>query len=101
MENKHDLAELVYQFSREIALSVLAIHTCQQGEKLKTSDVTKIEMAFLNPCPIKGEQISKYVRGAAVGIKIKEAQRIWIKSNFNSNEAKILSAIGIKVKPDA
>jgi hypothetical protein len=41
------------------------------------------------------------VHGAAVGIKIKEAQRIWIKSNFNSNEAKILSAIGIKVKPDA
>ena len=27
LENKHDLAELVYQFSREIALSVLAIHT--------------------------------------------------------------------------
>ena len=58
-------------------------------------------MAFLNPCPIKGEQISKYVRGATVGIKIKEAQRIWIKSNFTSNEAKILSAIGIKAKPDA
>ena len=101
LENKHDLAELVYQFSREIALSVLAIYTCQQGEKLKSSDVTKIEKAFLNPCPIKGAQISKYVHGAAVGIKIKEAQRIWIKSNFNSNEAKILSAIGIKVKPDA
>jgi hypothetical protein len=41
------------------------------------------------------------VRGAAVGIKIKEAQRIWIKSNFTSNEAKILNAIGIKAKPDA
>ena len=47
-------------------------------------------------CPITGAQISKYMDGAAVGIKIKEAQRAWIESNFKSDEAKILSAIGIK-----
>ena len=60
------------------------------------SDIKKIEKACLFPCPITGAQISKYMDGAAVGIKIKEAQRAWIKSNFKSDEAKILSDIGIK-----
>ena len=63
---------------------------------IKISDIKKIEKACLFPCPITGAQISKYMDGAAVGIKIKEAQRAWIESNFKSDEAKILSAIGIK-----
>ena len=64
--------------------------------KIKLSDIKKIEKACLFPCPITGAQISKYMDGAAVGIKIKEAQRAWIKSNFKSDETKILSDIGIK-----
>jgi hypothetical protein len=36
--------------------------------------------------------------GADVGIKLKEAQRAWIKSNFKSDPAKILKVIGIKAK---
>ena len=76
--------------------SVLAIYTFYKGEKLKLSDIRKIEKACLFPCPITGAQISKYMDGAAVGIKIKEAQRVWINSNFKSDEAKILSDIGIK-----
>ena len=87
---------MVYQFNKEIAQSVLAIYTFYEGEKLKLSDIKKIEKACLFPCPITGAQISKYMDGAAVGIKIKEAQRAWIKSNFKSDEAKILSDIGIK-----
>ena len=96
LKKKHDPAELVYQFNREIAQSVLAIYTFYKGEKLKLSDIKKIEKACLFPCPITGAQISKYLDGAAVGIKIKEAQRAWINSNFKSDEAKILSDIGIK-----
>ena len=96
LKKKHDPAELVYQFNREIAQSVLAIYTFYKGEKLKLSDIKKIEKACLFPCPITGAQISKYMDGAAVGIIIKEAQRAWIKSNFKSDEAKILSDIGIK-----
>jgi hypothetical protein len=96
LKKKHDPAELVYQFNKEIAQSVLAIYTFYKGEKLKLSDIKKIEKACLFPCPITGAQISKYMDGAAVGIKIKEAQRAWIASNFKSDEAKILSAIGIK-----
>jgi len=75
---------------------VLAIYTFYKGEKLRLSDIKKIENACLFPCPISGAQISKYMDGAAVGIKIKEAQRAWIDSNFKSDEAKILSDIGIK-----
>jgi len=96
LKKKHDPAELVYQFNREIAQSVLAIYTFYKGEKLRLSDIKKIEKACLFPCPITGAQISKYMDGPAVGIKIKEAQRAWIKSNFKSDEAKILSDIGIK-----
>ena len=96
LKKKHDPAELVYQFNREIAQSVLAIYTFYKGEKLKLSDIKKIEKACLFPCPITGAQISKYMDGEAVGIKIKEAQRAWINSNFKSDEAKILSDIGIK-----
>ena len=96
LKKKHDPAELVYQFNREIAQSVLAIYTFYKGEKLKLSDIKKIEKACLFPCPITGAQISKYMDGAAVGIKIKEAHRVWINSNFKSDEAKILSDIGIK-----
>ena len=96
LKKKHDPAELVYQFNREIAQSVLAIYTFYMGEKLRLSDIKKIEKACLFPCPITGAQISKYMDGPAVGIKIKEAQRAWIKSNFKSDEAKILSDIGIK-----
>ena len=96
LKKKHDPAELVYQFNREIAQSVLAIYTFYKGEKLKLSDIKKIEKACLFPCPITGAQISKYMDGATVGIKIKEAQRVWINSNFKSDEAKILSDIGIK-----
>ena len=96
LKKKYDPAELVYQFNREIAQSVLAIYTFYKGEKLRLSDIKKIEKACLFPCPITGAQISKYMDGPAVGIKIKEAQRAWIKSNFKSDEAKILSDIGIK-----
>ena len=95
---KFDLAELVYQFNKEIAQSVLAIYTFNQGEKLKLSDVAKIEKACLYPCPISGAHLSKYMSGEDVGIKLKEAQRVWIKSNFKSDAAKILNVIGIKTK---
>ncbi len=98
LEKKFDPAELVYQFNKEIAQSVLAISTFNQGEKLKLSDVKKIEKACLYPCPISGAHLTKYMSGADVGIKLKEAQRAWIKSNFKSDPAKILKVIGIKAK---
>ena len=41
LKKKHDPAELVYQFNREIAQSVLAIYTFYKGEKLKLSDLLK------------------------------------------------------------
>jgi hypothetical protein len=98
LEKNFDPAELVYQFNKEIAQSVLAISTFNQGEKLKLSDVKKIEKACLYPCPISGAHLTKYMSGADVGIKLKEAQRAWIKSNFKSDPAKILKVIGIKAK---
>jgi len=61
LKKKHDPAELVYQFNREIAQSVLAIYTFYKGEKLRLSDIKKIEKACLFPCPITGAQISKYM----------------------------------------
>ena len=98
LEKNSDPAELVYQFDKEIAQSVLAISTFNQGENLKLSNVKKIEKACLYPCPISGAHLSKYMSGADVGIKLKEARRAWIKSNFKSNPAKILKVIGIKTK---
>jgi len=98
LEKNFDPAELVYQFNKEIAQSMLAISTFNQGAKLNLIDVTKIEKACLYPCPISGAHLSKYVSGEDVGVKLKEAQSIWIKSNFKSDSAKILSVLGIKAK---
>ena len=47
LKKKHDPAELVYQFNREIAQSVLAINTFYKGEKLRLGDIKKIEKACL------------------------------------------------------
>jgi len=98
LEKNFDPAELVYQFNKEIAQSMLAISTFNQGAKLNLIDVTKIEKACLYPCPISGAHLSKYMSGEDVGVKLKEAQSIWIKSNFKSDSAKILSGLGIKAK---
>ena len=49
LKKKHDPAELVYQFNKEIAQSVLAIYTFYEGEKLKISDIKKIEKLVCFP----------------------------------------------------
>ena len=99
LKKNFEPAELVYQFNKEIAQSVLAVHTFNQGLKLKQSDIAKIEKAYLHPCPVSGAHLSKYLSGEEIAIKLKEAQRIWIKSNFKSDTTKILNSIGIKTKP--
>ena len=49
LKKKHDPAELVYQFNREIAQSVLAIYTFYKGEKLRLSC-----LLYTSPSPRDG-----------------------------------------------